>query len=167
MALNLKLKQAEASKANLEDILPTYGSDKAAAFDLRADLEGRVIKGFSPEMEEPYPKHSTFNCVVILPEERVLIPTGFVFGIPEGFQMNIYSRSGLTWKNGVIVLNAPAVIDEDYSDETFVILYNSSSEPFTIEHGMRIAQAQLNVVNQVDLESLGSRTGGFGSTNLK
>lgn len=155
MVLNLKLTQAEASKANLEDILPTYGSDKAAAFDLRCDLKGRSFMTYD---QEKY-------C--LQPKQTLLVPTGFVFGIPDGFQMNIYSRSGLTLKNGVVVKNAPAVVDSDYTDETFVILYNSSEEVFVVEHGMRIAQAALNPVYRVDLESLGSRNGGFGSTNLK
>lgn len=80
--------------------------------------------------------------------------------------MNIMSRSGLSWKDGVVVLNAPAVIDEDYKEETFVMLHNTSKNPFVIEHGMRIAQAEINPVYRVELGSIGERDGGFGSSGL-
>lgn len=164
--LQLKLKKAEESNCeDLEEIYPRYGSDGAAAFDLKADLKGRDIKYFD-KFGEP---HTAPDCdhFILEPEERVLIPTGFIFEIPVDHQMNIMSRSGLTWKNGIIVLNAPAVIDHDYTNETFIVLYNSSKKGFKIEHGMRIAQAQLNVVNRVALGSLGGRNGGFGSTGKK
>lgn len=161
--INLGLQQVPASKADLQDILPTYGSDKAAAFDLRADLKGRDIKVLWEG--GGYTVNECSGVFHLEPFSRVLIPTGFVFNIPEGFQMNIYSRSGMSWKNGVIVLNAPAVIDHDYTDETFVMLYNTSDKPFVIEHGMRISQAELNPVYRVDMDSLGERTGGFGSTD--
>lgn len=160
--LELGLTQVVESNADLEDILPTYGSDKAAAFDLRADLEGRDIKVMWDGGS--YTVKGSSGKLILEPNARVLIPTGFVFGIPEGYQMNIYSRSGLTWKNGIIVLNAPALIDFDYKDETFVVLYNSSSNPFVIEHGMRVAQAAINPVHRVELGSLGERKGGFGSS---
>ena len=160
--MKLEMTQVQDSVTHPNTILPTYGSDGAAAFDLRADLEGRDIK-----VKWDGGSYTVKNCsgtFQLLPQSRVLIPTGFVFGIPEGYQMNIYSRSGNTWNAGVIVLNAPAVIDHDFKDETFVVLFNSSNEPFTINHGERVAQAQLNVVNRIELGSLGSRTGGFGSS---
>lgn len=174
--INLGLQQLPESKADLQEILPTYGSDKAAAFDLRADLKGRDIKVLWEC--SGYTVNGCSGTFSLEPSSRVLIPTGFIFNIPEGFQMNIYSRSGMSWKNGVIVLdapnnnwgtglivlNAPAVIDEDYTDETFVMLYNTSDKPFAIEHGMRIAQAEINPVYRVDMGSLGERKGGFGSS---
>lgn len=165
MIINLTLTQAEESLAIPEEILPTYGSDKAAAFDLRADLHGRFIK-FYDSVVGDFEGDIYTDTFKLEPGRRALIPTGFVFGIPEGYQMNIYSRSGHSWKDGVIVLNAPAIIDEDYTDETFVILYNSSSESFWIDHGDRIAQAQINPMNRVNLGSLGSRSGGLGSSGV-
>ncbi len=168
---NLGLVQApNSNEEDVNKILPIYGSDKAACFDLKADLKGRVIDykndhtdGSSGCCEMNNSQDTVFKLET---GERVLIPTGFIFDIPEGFVMNIVSRSGLSWRNGVIVLNAPAKIDEDYADETFVILHNTSSEPFVIEHGDRVAQAELIPVYRVELESFGERKGGFGSSGV-
>ncbi len=170
--MKLTLTQAPASnETDLSTIKPVYGSDKAACFDLKADLKGRIIDykndhrdGSSGCCEMSNSQDTVFK---LEKGERVLIPTGLIFGIPEGFRMNIVSRSGLSWKSGIIVLNAPGVIDEDYVDETFVVVHNTSSEPFIIEHGMRIAQAEINPVYQVELDSLGERESGFGSSGLK
>ncbi len=164
--MKLTLTQAPASnETELSNIKPVYGSDKAACFDLKADLKGRDIKICT---EKGF-KEVCYNGLGIVLEkgERVLIPTGFIFGIPDGFRMNIVSRSGLSWKSGIIVLNAPGVIDEDYVDETFVVVHNTSPEPFIIEHGDRIAQAEINPVYRVELDSLGERESGFGSSGLK
>jgi len=142
---------------------PTYGTDNAACFDLRADILYRVCQGSGGSLG--------INCIdgemVLNPGKRYLIPTGFTFHIPDGYQMKINPRSGLAWKHGITVLNAPATIDSDYKDETFVILYNSSNQPFVINHGDRIAQGEIVQVNRVNLESLGERKGGFGSSGVK
>jgi len=78
--------------------------------------------------------------VVINPGERVLIPTGLIFCIPEGFEIQVRPRSGLAWKNGVTVLNAPGTIDADYRGEVQIILINHGDQPFTVKRGDRIAQ---------------------------
>lgn len=164
--MKLTLTQAPASnETDLSTIKPVYGSDKAACFDLKADLKGRSIKVLWEG--GGYTIGDCSGSFHLESGSRVLIPTGFIFGIPEGFRMNIVSRSGLTWKSGIIVLNAPGVVDEDYVDETFVVVHNTSSEPFVIEHGDRIAQAEINPVYRVELDSLGERESGFGSSGLK
>lgn len=163
--MKLELTQAPASnETDLSTIMPVYGSEYAACFDLRADLKGRVVKILGETYSEI---HRIRNGFTLLPNTRALIPTGFIFGIPAGYRMNLVSRSGLSWKSGIIVLNAPAVIDEDYVDETFVVVHNTSSEPFVIEHGMRICQAEINPVYRVELNSLGERESGFGSSGLQ
>jgi dUTP pyrophosphatase len=124
---------------------PVYGSDFAACFDLHADVK---------------------ETVTIKPFQRVLIPTGFIFHIPDGYQMKINPRSGLAWKYGITILNAPATIDSDYNNETFVVLYNAGEDDFYVSHGDRIAQAELVKVNRVKLDSKGVRFGGFGSTGV-
>jgi dUTP pyrophosphatase len=78
--------------------------------------------------------------MIIPPAGRVLIPTGFIFEIPEGYEMQVRPRSGLAVKNGVTVLNAPGTIDADYRGEVKVILVNHGTEPFTVKRGDRIAQ---------------------------
>jgi dUTP pyrophosphatase len=110
---------------------------------------------------------------VLAPLERALIPTGFAIALPEGFEAQIRSRSGLAWKNGLVVLNSPGTIDADYRGELKVILINLGSEAFEITRGMRIAQMVIAPVSHVRLEesrilpeALSRGEGGFGSTGV-
>jgi dUTP pyrophosphatase len=79
-------------------------------------------------------------------------------------------RSGLAWKHGVTVLNAPGTIDADYRGEVKVLLVNLGSETFVIGRGLRIAQLLVAPVVAVgwqtvdDVDETGRGTGGFGST---
>ena len=99
-----------------------------------------------------------------------LIPTGIYLEIPFGYEGQVRSRSGLSYKNGVHVLNSPGTIDSDYRGEVKVILKNSSSEDFFIEEGMRIAQLVFSKYEHVNFENVESfdeterGSGGFGST---
>ena len=82
-------------------------------------------------------------------------------------------RSGLAFKHGVTVLNAPGTIDSDYRGEIRVILINLGEEDFAIEPGDRIAQMVFAPVTKAELETadeLGETAraeGGFGSTGKK
>ena len=129
--------------------LPSYATDGSAGLDLRAAVE---------------------KPVVLKPFQRVLIPTGFIFEIPEGYEGQVRPRSGLALKKGVTVLNSPGTIDSDYRGEVKVILINLGQEEVVIERGERIAQlviapvtrAELVEVEKVSQTSRGA--GGFGST---
>jgi len=79
--------------------------------------------------------------LTILPGKRALVPTGFCFEIPPGFEVQVRSRSGLAAKHGVMVLNSPGTIDSDYRGEVKIILANLGDEAFTVRRGDRIAQA--------------------------
>lgn len=87
--------------------------------------------------------------------------------------MQIRSRSGLALKKGVFVLNSPGTIDSDYRGQVGVILFNTSSEPFYINVGDRIAQAVVAPVSWVTFEEVENLdgtergSGGFGSTGAK
>ena len=101
------------------------------------------------------------------------IKTGLFLEIPEGYECQVRPRSGLAFKKGVTVLNSPGTIDADYRGEVGVILVNLSSEPFTVEHGERIAQLVFAKVKQakwIEVEELSETergAGGFGSTGVK
>lgn len=107
---------------------------------------------------------------VIAPGARELIPTGFAVAIPEGYEGHVRPRSGLAYREGVTVLNAPGTIDSDYRGELQVLLINHGDTPFTIERGMRIAQLVITpvaraVVTEVEtLDGTDRGAGGFGST---
>jgi dUTP pyrophosphatase len=99
-----------------------------------------------------------------------MVGTGVSFEIPEGYEIQIRSRSGLAAKEGLFVLNSPGTIDADYRGEIKVILINHSKEDFTVTHGMRIAQMVIAKYEHVTLEEVDSLeetqrgTNGFGST---
>lgn len=131
--------------------LPTYHSAGAAGLDLVAAV-------------------AADSKIVIEPGARHLVPTGLALQLPEGFEAQIRSRSGLALEHGVTVLNAPGTIDSDYRGEIKVLLANFGSEPFEISRGIRIAQLVVAPVVHVSFAIVGELSGtvrgagGFGST---
>jgi len=156
-----------------KDLLPEYGSLYSACFDVKADISNRVIKVISKSNIKSKIEMSPDATFILEPGARALIPTGFIFELPKYHSMRLYSRSGTGWKKGICLMNSEGVIDWDYPNETFVMLLNTSSIPFSVQHGDRIAQGELVSMNFCDFE-LGSssdlfantstRDGGFGST---
>lgn len=105
--------------------------------------------------------------LVILPREIKVIPLGFSVEIPEGYEMQIRPRSGLSTKAKLAILGT---IDSDYRGEVSAIIINLSEDEFIIHSGDRIAQAIVAPVIQatfIPVEEL-SKTergeGGFGHT---
>jgi dUTP pyrophosphatase len=111
--------------------------------------------------------------VVLQPSSRALVPTGFCFEIPQGYEVQVRSRSGLAIKHGVCVLNSPGTIDSDYRGEVKVILANLGSADFAIKRGDRIAQLVVApVASKIDFKEKKTLTrtsrgaGGFGHTGV-
>jgi len=132
--------------------LPAYQSALAAGLDLFA-----AVSADAP--------------VTILPGDRAMIPTGLRIALPAGTEGQIRPRSGLAFRHGVTVVNAPGTIDADYRGEIHVLLINLGREPFTVERGMRIAQLVIAATLQVTicevaiLDDTPRGGGGFGSTD--
>lgn len=113
------------------------------------------------------------ESITLNPGEWQLIPSGIAIALPEGYEAQIRSRSGLAYKHGVAILNSPGTIDADYRGELKGILMNHGKEPFTITPGMRFAQLVIAQVSQVKWNLVGALQndtdrgiGGFGSTGL-
>ncbi len=108
--------------------------------------------------------------VTIPPGKRALIPTGLTIALPPGHELQIRPRSGLALRHGIVLPNSPGTIDEDYRGEIQIILLNAGDAPFTVERGMRVAQAVLAPVTRArwqEVEELATThraAGGFGST---
>jgi dUTP pyrophosphatase len=107
----------------------------------------------------------------IPPGKRALIPTGFCFDIPEGFEIQVRPRSGLALKHGVTILNTPGTIDADYRGEVKIILINLGDEPFVIKRGDRIAQLvparvamDVSFIEDDTISETSRGAGGFGHT---
>jgi dUTP pyrophosphatase len=144
--------------SNLFQDIPTpqYSTPGSAGMDLCAALEDSLAIG---------------------PGESVLIPTGFIVELPEGYEAQIRPRSGLAIRHQIGVLNSPGTIDSDYRGEVKIILTNFGKTPFVVHRGDRIAQMIVAKVERVGWEEIGEvaeserGAGGFGhtgiSTNLK
>lgn len=132
--------------------LPAYETAQAVGLDVRADTR------------EP---------MTIGPLERVMVPTGLYFQIPEGYEIQVRPRSGLAAKHGITVINSPGTIDPDYRGELKVLLVNLSNEPFEMQPGERVAQLvfaryeRLAWEEAVVLDETRRGEGGFGSTGVK
>ena len=98
--------------------------------------------------------------------------TGFAVEVPEGYELQVRSRSGLAAKHGIFVTNGPGTIDCDYRGEILIILSSLGRQGHQIERGDRIAQLVLAPVvpdvQAVEVEALSMNTmrgvDGFGST---
>ncbi|MEE2755791.1 MAG: dUTP diphosphatase [Myxococcota bacterium] len=129
--------------------LPCYATPSAAGMDLMAAID------------EP---------IVVSPGERRLVPTGFAFEIPDGFEGQIRPRSGRALREGLTLVNSPGTIDSDYRGEISAIVINLGQDDITIKRGERIAQMVISPVTQLDcteLEQLSTTergVGGFGHT---
>jgi dUTP pyrophosphatase len=129
--------------------LPAYATAGSAGMDIIAALA------------EP---------MILEPGAIVMIPTGIAIALPQGFECQVRSRSGLAAKHGIFALNAPGTIDSDYRGEIKVILANSGKASYAIQPGERIAQlviaryetVQWELVDSLDETERG--IGGFGST---
>lgn len=145
--MNLKIK-----KLNNKAIIPSYGTDFAAGFDLRACLE---------------------EDVVIKPKEVFKIPIGISMEIPAGYVGLVYARSGISTKHLITPINKVGVVDSDYRGQIFVFLYNESNVDFKVSNGDRIAQmvitpyAHVNLVEVDELNETKRGENGFGSTGIK
>jgi dUTP pyrophosphatase len=137
--------------------LPSYETPGAAGADVRANL----------------PVDQRAAGVTLMPMQRLVVPTGLRVEIPVGFEVQIRPRSGLALKHGITLPNTPGTIDSDYRGPLGVALVNLSDQPFTVQHGDRVAQmivapvvqAAFEVVDRLSDTARG--VGGFGSTGRK
>ena len=131
--------------------LPEYSTPMSAGMDLKANISEPIILG---------------------PLQRILIPTDLYMAIPEGYELQIRSRSGLALKSGIFCLNSPGTVDSDYRGNVGVILANFSDTPFIINPGDRVAQAVLNKFEKIEWDEVTTLnetergTGGFGHSGI-
>lgn len=133
-----------------KSLVPTKATKGSAGYDLFADIGAPML---------------------IMPGTSTAVPTGVFLDVPEGYEVQIRSRSGIARKHVTWLTNGIGTIDSDYEDEVMVLLYNGGQDPFRIEPGDRIAQ--MVIAKLPDIEVVGGfvsdeqRTGGFGSTGVK
>jgi dUTP pyrophosphatase len=160
-----------------------------SAEDMEKDYQFSEKRGLAYEKISPlaitpkynYPTDSGFDLYSIIdytipPFGRALIPTGLKFDIDDGYEIQVRTKSGLAINQGLMVLNSPGTVDNGYTGEVQVIVFNVNQTPFNISAGMKIAQAVLcPVVNGKWVELIEVKQildkdrgeNGFGSTGLK
>jgi dUTP pyrophosphatase len=111
-----------------EDLIPVKAHNTDACFDLYSREE-----------------------IMLAPEQRVLVKTGVLLGMENGWAALICPRSGNAIKHGVTVLNGPGVIDAGYRDEIRVLLLNFGEEYIHIQRGDKIAQLMFIIVHPIGL----------------
>ena len=135
--------------------------------------EGRILS-YNYESDSGFDLYST-DQVTIPAFGRVLFSTGIVLDIPEGFEIQIRSKSGLALNQGLMVLNSPGTVDQGYIGEIKIILFNTNNHSVIVERGMKVAQAvlasvvsgrfvTLNKIDNINQKERGSN--GFGSTGI-
>ncbi len=145
--------QLKVKRLNEAAQLPTYGSQGAACFDIRACI----------------PDEAAFST---MHHPSVTVPTGLAFEVPEDHVMLVFSRSGHGFKNNTRLANCVGVIDSDYRGELMVKLTRDDADTLWVDHNERIAQAMIIPVQQVELievEELSDTargTAGLGSTGV-
>jgi len=142
----------EYSKSDDSSVDPTYAYPTDSGFDL----------------------YSTED-IYILPLDRELVPTGLHIDIPDGYEIQVRSKSGLALKQGLMVLNSPGTVDAGYTDSIQVILFNTTKKGVEIKKGQKVAQAVLcpvvsgKWINFKQVEKIKNKdrgNNGFGSTGI-
>jgi dUTP pyrophosphatase len=131
--------------------LPGYMTAGAAGMDLYANVHDELT---------------------LLPGEWFAVPNGVIIALPESYEGQVRSRSGLAYKHGVVVLQGIGTIDWDYRGELKTLLANRGREPHTIRRGDRIAQlvihkverAVWDIADSIEPDEPARGTGGYGST---
>lgn len=139
-------------KISEDAIDPVYNYSSDSGFDLHSTQDLK-ISGFG----------------------RFLVPTGIKLDIPEGYEIQIRSKSGLAMNHGLMVLNSPGTVDQGYDGEIKVIVFNTNPSTIEIKAGQKIAQAVLcpvvcgKWVNLISIEEINKKErgeNGFGSTGI-
>jgi dUTP pyrophosphatase len=194
--------QLELLRKKLMNLQETFSSEtgevdyndimKEMDFDLE-ELEKQMVEGgatlplnyqvIHPDAVHPkynYGSDSGFDLhsvedLEVSPFGRILVPTGLCFDIKDGYEIQVRSKSGLAIKHGLMVLNSPGTVDNGYTGEVQVIVFNTNNYIVTIPKGMKIGQAVLspvvngdwvglNQVEQINKKERGQN--GFGSTGI-
>lgn len=140
------------TKLHPDVVIPKYNYDSDSGFDLYS-TEEVVIDGLG----------------------RALVPTGLSFDIKDGYEIQVRSKSGLAINQGLMCLNSPGTVDNGYTGEVKVIIFNTNKEKFTIKKGMKVAQAVLcpvvngkwvNLIERLKNKQKDRGDNGFGSTGI-
>ena len=160
--------------------IPKFHTEESACFDFVAIYAGKsvyegydqynskITRSFHYENNDPRP------YIYVNPGDRIMVPSGLIMDIPQGYSVRLHPRSGLSYKNGLVLANCEGVIDSDYFDEIMILTLNTSQNAQKIFQGDRVAQGELVRLSKYTIEETTerpvqrtSRKGGLGSTGVE
>ena len=169
----------ESMGIDVDDLQKQFDSESQSIVDTKVPL--RFINDSENENPEyAYQSDSGFDLrssedIWIHPNDRNLIPTGMRFDIPEGYEIQVRSKSGLALNQGLMVLNSPGTVDSGYQGEIKVIMFNTTNQKVKIVKGQKVAQAVLcpvvsgkwvDLIRVNNINNKDRNSNGFGSTGL-
>ena len=153
---------------------PIRATEGSACFDLYSFLpDNSTVSVYINHFEELEIRNRLVQNgrIQVNSNERILIPTGLIFDIPNGYSVRLYPRSGLALKQGLTLANNVGIIDSDYVEPVFAMISNISGFTNYVKHNERICQGELVKDETCILEEISeqperktNRDGGFGST---
>lgn len=187
MIKDLQSKFGDLNMENPEEMLKSMGvTSEDLESHFMESMVNRVQMKYANDSDNKNPEYAyksdsgfdlrAVDDIWVQANDRKLIPTGLRFDIPDGFEIQVRSKSGLALNHGLMVLNSPGTVDSGYQGEIKVIMFNTTNQKIKIEKGQKIAQAVVcPVVNgrwidliKVDvLPEKDRNDNGFGSTGLK
>ena len=141
------MQRVRIKKVRENAVTPTYQLDGSSGFDLTA-----------------------CETVEIPPLQTRAVPLGWAFETPEGLEIQIRPRSGLSLKTPMLVMFG--TVDSSYRGEVSAIVRNTSNSEIMVREGDRIAQGILAPVIRAcfkecdDLSETVRGAAGFGSTGI-
>lgn len=132
-------------------------------------LENAELPKYQSKGASGFDFHSTEE-VIIDRDCTTTVGTGLRMAVPEGYELQVRPRSGLSLDTKLRVANSPGTIDSDYRGEIKIIIHNTGNRAYQINKGDRIAQGVVTPVIQADLEEVDEleeterAEEGFGST---
>ena len=169
----------ESMGIDVDDLQKQFDSESQSIVDTKVPLRF-INDSENKNPEYAYQSDSGFDLrssedIWIHPNDRNLIPTGMRFDIPEGYEIQVRSKSGLALNQGLMVLNSPGTVDSGYQGEIKVIMFNTTNQKVKIVKGQKVAQAVLcpvvsgkwvDLIRVNNINDKDRNSNGFGSTGL-
>ncbi|MDA0270244.1 MAG: dUTP diphosphatase [Chloroflexi bacterium] len=132
---------------------------------------GARLPALQTPLASGYDLHACIDAPVEVGTMPVRIPCGFAMAVPEGTDVQVRPRSGLSAKGVLAVLGT---LDADYRGELMVMLYClPGAAPYVVQDGDRIAQLVVSRLAPVEwrevdtLDETQRGAGGYGSTGVR
>ncbi|WP_419879078.1 dUTP diphosphatase [Brevibacillus centrosporus] len=123
--------QVKIKKLHPDAVIPQYARAMDAGFDLVA-----------------------VEDVLVAPGESVKVPTGLAFALPEGFELQVRPRSGISVKTKLRLSNAPGTIDAGYRGEVAILVDNTREASRTYKNVcLDASEKEVTVDQEVDTHS--------------